>query len=136
MADRVRIDGLADFNRNLRKLDTNAPKALRLALNDATDIVIDYARPRVAMLTGRARKSIKASSTRTLARVKAGGKRAPYYPWLDFGGRTGIRRSVHRKFIKEGRYLYKGLAVKRDEFTESLNTNLRRVAITSGLDVD
>lgn len=136
MADPIRIDGLAEFNRNLRKLDSDLPKALRVAMNDAVDIVVDYARPRVPRRTGRAQATIKAKSTRTEARVSAGSKRVPYFPWLDFGGKTGRNRSVDRPFFKEGRYLYKGLVVKRDEFTARLEQALVGVAESAGVGVD
>lgn len=135
MVSRVKIDGLADFNRNLRKLDTNAPKALRLALNDAAEVVVNYAKPRVPSRSGAARRTIKARSTRTLARVTAGGNKAPYYPWLDFGGRVGRKRSVYRVVRKHGRYLYQGYYATRDEFTSILERNLRRVVTESGLAV-
>lgn len=136
MVNRVKIDGLAEFNRNLRKLDAKAPTALRLALNDAAEVVVDYAKPRVPSRTGRARRTIKGRSTRTLARVVAGGPKAPYYPWLDFGGRVGRKGSVRRIVRKHGRYLYQGYYAKRDEFTNVLERNLRRVVAESGLGLD
>jgi hypothetical protein len=82
----IKIKGLAEFNRNLRKLDSDLPKALRVALNQAADVVVDAARPRRcrAAPAGPQRRSRR--STRTAARVKGGGARVPYYPWLDFGG--------------------------------------------------
>jgi len=135
MVNRVKIDGLAEFNRQLKQVDTKLPKALRVALNDAAEVVIDYARPRVPMRTGKARRTIKARSTRTLARVSAGGSKAPYFPWLDFGGRVGRKRSVYRVVRKHGRYLYQGYYAKRDEFTTILDRNLRQIVTSSGLDV-
>jgi hypothetical protein len=136
VAEPIRIDGLAQFTRNLRRLDRDLPKAVRVALNDATGIVIDYARPRVPRRSGRAQRSIRAASTRTLARVSAGGARVPYYPWLDFGGRVGRKRSVDRPFYKEGRYLWKGLVVKRDELADRMERALTDVARSAGMDVD
>lgn len=132
----VQIDGLNQFVRNLRKLDADLPKALRVAFNDATNLVIDYAKPRVPRRTGRAQASIKARSTRTAARVAIGGNRAPYMPWLDFGGRTGPNRSVVRPFYKDGRYLYKALAVKRPQLQEALEKALLDAARSAGVEVD
>lgn len=136
MAEPIKIKGLAEFQRNLRKLDDDLPKALRIAFNDATGLVIDYARPRVARRTGRAAGTIKAKSTRTIARVSAGSRRVPYYPWLDFGGRVGPSRSVQRPFLKEGRYLWKALVVKRGELHEALEGALIGVAQRAGIEVD
>jgi hypothetical protein len=63
--------------------------------------------------TGRAGGTIKAASTRTEARVSEGGARAPYMPWLDFGGRVGRKNSVKRPFLKEGRYIWKSFGAHR-----------------------
>jgi hypothetical protein len=132
----VKIEGLAEFNRNLRKLGSDLPKALRLAHNEAAQLVVDYARPRVPRKTGRAAGTIKAKSTRTESRVSGGSKRASYYPWLDFGGRVGPKRSVHRPFIKEGRYLYPALGAQYDKFVALLEEKLIDVAREAGVEVD
>lgn len=136
MSDAIRITGLAEFSRNLKKLDADLPKALRVALNEAADVVVDYARPRIPKRSGRAQRSLKARSTRTEVRVSAGGNRAPYYPWLDFGGRVGRNRSVQRPFLKEGRYIYAGYFAKRKEFTEVLEAALLKTAEAAGVAVD
>lgn len=136
MPDAIRIDGLAAFTRNLRKVDRNLPKALRRSMNDAADIVLDYARPKVPSRTGRARASLRASSTPKLVRVSAGGKRVPYYGWLDFGGRGPNGRPARRPFFKEGRYIYKGLTVKRKEFSVALERALVSTARAAGIEVD
>jgi hypothetical protein len=134
--DPIKVEGLAEFSRNLKKLDNDLPKALRVALNDAADVVVGYARPRVPRgKTGRARGSLKTKSTRTKVRVSGGGRRAPYYPWLDFGGKVGRNQSVSRPFLKQGRYLYKGYFVKRAEFTTALNKALINVAERAGVEV-
>lgn len=136
VAEPIKIEGLAQFRRDLKKLDSELPKALRLALNEAVELVIDYARPRVPRQSGAAARSIRARSTAGVARVMAGGRRAPYYPWLDFGGRVGRGRSVSRPFHKEGRYLWKALVVKRDELGSRLERVLIDVASRSGIEVD
>lgn len=134
----IAIDGLTEFNRNLKKLDADLPKALRVALNEAADVVVGYAKPRVPKRSGRAQRSVKARSTRTAVRVSGGGNRAPYYPWLDFGGRVGRGLSVQRRFMKDGRYIYEGYFRKKEsgEFQEALNRALLDVARQAGVEVD
>lgn len=132
---KIGIEGLAEFNRGLKQLDAEAPKRLRLALNDAADLLITRARPLIPRRTGAAAASLKAKSTRTSARVSTGGRTAPYYPWLDFGGRTGRRRSVVRDFHPEGRYLYPTLARVRPDIEERLRAAIVDVAQSAGLDV-
>jgi hypothetical protein len=136
VADAIRVEGLAEFSRNLKRLDAELPKALRIALNDVADVVVGYARPRIPRRRGRARASLRVASTRTRVRVRAGGKRAPHYPWLDFGGRVGRNRSVTRPFLREGRYLYKGYFEKRADMALVLERALLRVAAESGIEVD
>lgn len=136
MAEPIQIRGLKEFSRNLRKLDRELPKGLRIALNEAAQVVVDYAVPRIPRRSGRAARSVKARSTRTAVRVSGGGNRVPYYPWLDFGGRVGRKRSVNRPFKKDGRYIYAGFHAKRKEFATVLERALLKVAESAGVEVD
>lgn len=134
----ITIKGLTEFSRNLRKLDNELPKALRLAANEAGEIVVKYARPKVASgpaKGGHASSSIKAKSTRTSARVSAGGNRYPYYAWLDFGGRVGRGKRTVRPFLRTGRYMFKGYTENRDEVRTKLLEALIGVARSAGVEV-
>lgn len=136
MEAKISVEGLAEFNRGLRRLDSEAPKQLRIALNGAADLLVQRTVPLIPRRTGAAAKSLKAKSTRTAARVSVGGRRAAYYPWLDFGGKTGINRSVERPFYKEGRYVYPTLKRVTPEISEALREGIVAVARGAGLDVD
>jgi hypothetical protein len=134
---KVEVTGLREFNRALKRMDADLPKALRLVLNDATKIVLDYAIPQVPKRTGRTAATLKAASTRTTARVRGGGSKAAHFGWLDFGGEGRIKgRPTKREFIREGRYLWKSLDVKRDEFTEALQDGITELAHGAGLETD
>jgi hypothetical protein len=136
MPDKITISGLKEFQASLRAMDADLPKQLRLVLNEAAGVVIDYARPRIPSKTGKARASLKARSSQREARVAIGGNRAAYVPWLDFGG-EGKRpgRPPARPFIRSGRYVYKALEVKRADITDIMTAGLTELATTSGLDV-
>lgn len=138
VADPISVTGLRKFSRDLKKIDNDLPKALRVALNEAADVVVDHARPDVPRRSGRAQRSIKAKSTRTAVRVSGGGSKAPYYPWLDFGGRVGKDRSIRRPFLKDGRYIYRAYAdaSTRDRFSEVLEKSLVKVAESAGVEVE
>lgn len=136
MADTIKIDGLAVFVRNLRKLDAELPKTLRVGFNTAAQLVVDYAKPRYPRRTGRAAGTIRTASTRSAVRVSEGGKRAVYAPWLDFGGKVGRKRSVSRPFIKEGRYLYAGLSAEREKIMQAVTDALLDAARAAGIEVD
>jgi len=131
----IRVEGLAEFSQSLRKLDADLPKMLRIALNGVADVIIGDAVPRIPRRSGRAAASLKPRSTRTAVRVGAGGSLAPYYPWLDFGGSVGPRRSVHRPFFKEGRYLYRAYFDNQPKIEKVLTAALLDVARRAGLEV-
>jgi hypothetical protein len=135
VAEAIRIEGLKEFRAGLKRMDKGLPKGIRVALNSVVDIVVDDARPRIPRRSGAAAASLKSQSTQTKARIKAGGNRARYFPWLDFGGRTGPGRSIERPFYKKGRYVWLSFADKRDEVTAALDGALAGVARDAGLDV-
>jgi hypothetical protein len=133
----IRLDGMKEFQRALRDMDRGLPKQVRLILNEATALVIDYARPRIPSLSGRAKGSVKARSSQREARVAIGGSRAPYMPWLDFGGEGKRKgRPPARPFIKKGRYLYPGLEATRDEVTAKMSAGLVALGRSAGLEVE
>lgn len=132
----IKIEGLDQFRANLKVMDRELPKALRLAFNAAADIVVADAKPRVPHKTGRAASTLKARSTQAYSRISAGGNKAPYYPWLDFGGRVGRARSVTRPFLKNGRYIYDAYFGNKTRFAEVLEQGLLDVAVQAGVEVD
>jgi len=140
MTEAIKIEGLKEFTRDLKRIDSDLPKLVRLANNAAANLVVDDARPRVPTGPhgGRARKSVKAASTRTKSRVSGGGGRAQYYPWLDFGGKVGRRGSVKRAYKPKGRYIYRAYFQARDsgEFLEIMTKELVDVARQAGIDVE
>ena len=136
MTDAVKIDGLNEFRNNLKRLDRELPKALRLAFNEAADIVVQGARPGIPSKTGKAKSTVKAKSTQTFSRVSGGGNKAPYYPWLDFGGKVGRNKSVRRPFLKDGRYIYDSYFRNVNRYTEVLERALLDVAAQAGVVVD
>jgi hypothetical protein len=137
MEPKVGIKGLAEFSRGLKKIDSEAPKQLRVALNSGSDLLINKTRPKIPSRSGKARASLKARSTRTSVRIAVGGKMAPYVPWLDYGGEGRIRgRPAPREFIKAGRYLYPTLGEIRPALIRTLDEAIRDVARNAGLEVD
>jgi len=134
----IRVSGLREFNRALRQIDRNAPNGVKVAGNRAAQIIVDQARPLVPVgppAGGHARTSIRVASTRTAARIRAGGRRFPYYPWLDFGGAVGRRDSVRRPFYKDGRYIYPTYYRNLARVQGILRDELAAVARSAGLRV-
>jgi hypothetical protein len=133
---KINIKGIRELQRALKTADSNLPKQLRVALNKASNEVIDYAQGVMPRKTGRAVGSLKARSSQREARVGLGGKRAPHAPWLDFGGQGRVAgRPAPRPFRKEGRYVYRGLELRRDRITEIMNDGLHELAREAGLEM-
>jgi hypothetical protein len=134
---KVGVGGLAKLSRGLKAVDNDAPKQLRVALNSAAQMLIDEAKRHVPSVTGAARRSMVARSTRTSARVAVGGKKAPYFPWLDFGGQGRIAgRPAAREFIREGRYIYPSLRRIRPQIEAQLQESISAVIRGAGMEED
>ncbi len=137
MEQKIQVIGLSQVNRGLRAIDAEAPKQLRLALNEAAELLITKARPEIPAISGAARSTLKARSTRTSARIAVGGKKAPYFPWLDFGGQGRVKgRPAPRPFIAEGRYIYPTLRAVRPEIEQALQDAISAVISGVGLEED
>lgn len=133
---RIEITGLREFQKAVRDMDAALPKQLRLIFNAAGAVIVDYAQAHIEVKSGRAKASIKARSTQRAGQVSIGGNRAPYVPWLDFGGEGRHRgRPGNRPFIKEGRYVYRGLRLHQDDVTEIMQHGVTQLATDAGLDV-
>lgn len=131
----IRIDGLRELQKALKELDGQSQKEIRLALNDASQVVVNVARRRVPVLTGAARNSIRSSSGQRTASVTAGGRKAPYFPWLDYGGRTGRGKSIARPFIKGGRYVYPAYEAQHANIMAVLQKRITDLVESKGLGV-
>lgn len=136
MTDAIKIEGLAAFTKNLKKLDSDLPKALRMAFNACADVVVTDARQKIPTRSGKAKASVKARSTATASRIVGGSKRVPYYPWLDFGGRVGKSGSIRRPFLKDGRYIYNAYFRNRERYAGLVEQSLLDVARQAGIEVD
>jgi hypothetical protein len=136
MAEIVQITGIRELNAALKRVDAELPKGVRVALNEGVEKLAGYIRPQIPTDTGAARQSVKPGSTRTAARLRVGGAKARYYPWLDFGGQGRRKgRPAHRPFISEGRYVYPTLRKRKPELIDDLNNAIAGVIRGAGLEV-
>lgn len=131
----IKIKGLRDFQSALKHMDGETQKMLRVVLNAVAEPIATAARSRIPSVTGKARASIRVASGQREAKIKAGGAKAKYYPWLDFGGRVGRKRSIKRPFLNDGRYLYPTFRSRRAETLKTLEDALGDLAVNAGLEV-
>lgn len=150
----IKIVGLRDFQASLRRVDRDLPKQLRVIFNEAAEIVAVDARRKVPVRSGRAKATVKALSQQRKGIVQGGGPRAPYYPWLDFGGTVGRGRtgrggvlsaagradfgtagSVSRPFYKAGRYIYPSYKRHQEDVMDIAAAGMVELAHRAGLGV-
>lgn len=128
--DAIKIRGIKEIQAALKQLDGESQKLLRLAFNDAAAPIIKTAKrnmPSGPPVRGHVESTVKPSSGQRDARIRHGGTKYPYSPWLDFGGAVGRQKSVKRKFIKSGRYLYPAFWKHRDEVQEAAEEALAEI---------
>ena len=132
--DPIKIKGLVELQAALKAVEDGAQKKLRVVFNSVAETVAQGAARRVKRgKTGHAAGSIRAQSGQREAKVIAGGRKAPYFPWLDFGGRVGRNRSVSRPFIADGRYLYPTYRAQKDSLAPALDKALHDLVVEAGL---
>lgn len=132
---RIDVDGLDEFTTAADRLASQLPDVANVSAETAAEAVYKDAKPRVVVgRTGRAASSLKLRGER----VEGGGSRAPYYGWLDFGGRAGRRRSIARPYYTRGRYIYKSFfdLKSKDRFLDDAGDELKDAARSAGLEVD
>lgn len=130
---RVEIEGLKDIQKKLRDLDPMLAKELKDVNLSVADMVADIARARVPSVSGKARSTVKAKGEQRYAVIRAGGRKAPYYPWLDFGGARGDEQKRSRPFVQSGRYIYPTVGQQRNKIVREYVTMLGALLDKAGL---
>lgn len=133
---RITIDGIKELQASLKEVDGELQKQLRVVFNEAAQMVVDTAQAQIPKKSGKAARSVKAQSQQRKVIVKAGGKRVPYYGWLDFGGAVGRNKSIKRAFLKDGRYIYPAYYKNRDEILKHIEEGLTDLVKKAGLDIN
>lgn len=133
---RIEVKGLREFQAALRQMDAGLPKQIRLVLNASGQLLVDYDQAHMPRKSGRAVASVKMRSSQREARVAIGGNKAPYVPWLDFGGKGKVHgRPPRRPYMSDGRYTYQGLKVHKQDITELMSRGLTELAQSAGVEV-
>jgi hypothetical protein len=103
---RVVVTGLRDLNKALKAADLEAEKEMKSVLKGIAEGVVSDVRSRVPHRSGKAAASYRPRGGVKGASIAWAGPKAPYAPWIEFGGKVGKGKSVSRPFVKGGRYLY------------------------------
>lgn len=127
----IRVEGLADFQRELKALDSKLPRELAKANKDAAELVASHARSRASGLgsvAAKAAPSIKAAAEQRRSKVTLGGPQYPYALGAEFGGQgrpTTMQFQPHRG--REGYFLYPTIRDDRDEFMDAYERAIDQV---------
>jgi hypothetical protein len=111
--DPIKITGLSEVQRNLRKLSTDAldlNKTEFLETNkQVAEIVINETKKYVPILSGSLAAAIRNASTKKSAKVRAGNAAVPYAGPIHFGWPA--------RSIKPNTFLYEAIDARKDEVT-------------------
>lgn len=121
---------LSDWQASIGRFAQGTDDRINKMLSMAAETVADDAQRLVPRgPSGRARASLRAAGLS----VTMGGSRAPYGPWLEFGGRVGINQSVTRTFVPGGRYIWPTWMKNRQDILTNMERGMAALAEESGL---
>lgn len=131
----LRIKGMAEFQGALKQMSAETQSRLDEVTGEAAKRVATATRRKVPSVTGAAKGSVGLRTVQGKSTVVTGGTKAPYFPWLDFGGRVGRGGSVVRAFRPGGRYLFPAQRAEYHQVMDVLNAELVMLAEDAGLEV-
>lgn len=132
MSAPIEIEHLSELQSAIKRAQDDLPKAMETFLEAAAKITADEAQGIVPRgPSGAARASLRAVGPR----VTGGGSSAPYFGWLEFGGRTGIKKSVERRFVPGGRYVWPKFDANRKKYIGLLDEQVADTVRAAGLEV-
>ena len=137
----VKVVGLTELRKACAIMGEDMPLYLREELKKLAEVVAVKARAKVPVIEGTAKGSIRTVMAGAGVAVRGGSAKAPYYGWLDFGGRIRHMGPSHahtmnhylfRPYIKTGRYLYPAADESAVEMAPMVEAMLDRLAVKAG----
>lgn len=145
---KVEVRGIKELNKAFRQVDSELPKELRAAFLVIAQRVVGTAQQRMPHKTGRAQLSVKPRASQRGAAIAFGGSKAPYMPWLDFGGSVGrghvpgqawsgsIKRDWRGVPTGSGRFVYPAISQEREATAEAALDAVEGAAEKAGFEVN
>jgi Bacteriophage HK97-gp10, putative tail-component len=106
----LKIDGLREVQRDLRKLSDATKREMKSTHQKAAEIIVGESKKYVPIRTGALANSIRAAATMTGGRVRVGSASVPYAGPIHFG--WPARR------IKPQPFIYEALDPRRNEIAQ------------------
>lgn len=123
----VRVDGLREFRRDLRKVDREVDKELRGEIKDAANTVLEEARATAPIRTGALARSLKVSVTGRGASIYSA---LPYAPVVHWGG-VIEPRGVPIRFPRT-EFITRAVERGADRLVEDIGDGVERAAKRAG----
>lgn len=135
---KVVFEGLKEFKKALKQVDADLPKEMKSEFKAIASLIAEKVAAKVPVgKTGKARASVKPRASLTYAAIVGGQGKAPYMPWLDFGGTRARSDGTHastRPFIKTGRYMYPTILEEREIIEAAAERAIVTVARKAGFE--
>jgi hypothetical protein len=136
MADdfKVNVEGLAKLNKAFKQVDVELPKKLKVKFRAISENMAAEVRGKIPHQSGNAAASVKARATTRGAQLVYAGTKAPYLPWLNFGGTTGRGHqkggggAIKRDIVKPDRYVYSTVIARMPSTAEAAIRAIDEVA--------
>jgi len=121
----VRVIGLRELRRDLKRLGDDSLNQLADAHDRAARIVADASRPRVPVVTGELRGTVRHSGTKTRGVVRAGYKRVPYAGPIHFGWPA--------RNIRSQPFFYEAMDRRESQVIQTFRDHVSRIRRRNGL---
>jgi hypothetical protein len=134
----VKVDGLKQLTRDIKRLsdvDTKVVgKALRDAGRRAAEPVAAAGRSALPRRSGRLSGTVRTRQAQTGYGVVFGNKAKPYAGWVEFGGHREQPHASSREYVRDGRYVFPAAATQHDRsialYAEAMGDVIDRFAWT------
>jgi phage gpG-like protein len=123
----IRVDGLREFRRDLKRLDNEADKELQRGIRDGAQKVLTAARAAVPRQSGALARSLKISVTARKASIYSN---LPYAPVVHWGGEIKPR-GVPIRFPRT-EFASKAAEQGADQLVEDIADGVERAARRTG----
>lgn len=130
----IRVIGLRELRRDLKRLDADWPKELAKANTAAAQIVATEAQRRAPAGPHQGggsvtpiRQSIRASRAQRSASVSFGGARSPHAAPTEFGGTLARHASASRTTVRQRAFLYPAITAKTAEVVQTYTAAVDRL---------
>ncbi|MEA2538470.1 MAG: hypothetical protein QOF11_2704 [Chloroflexota bacterium] len=143
---KVEVRGIRELNSAFKAVDAGLSRELKAAFWGIANAVVGKIQQRMPHDHGDAAGSVKPRATAKGAGIAFGGTKAPYMPWLDFGGSVGrghvpgqawsgaIKRDWLGVPSGEGRYVYPAISEERGATAAAVDEAIAKVAKHAGFE--